>query len=146
MDGLAPSGWAAGRRRTPETRISADPRNVAASRASARYGPIVAMSAPPAAKPSICTAWLVMFCRAEPMTYASPSSTSGSSAARAAEKGALSSTTRKTSAHSAQNGTPGTAITPTSAALSRSQVTMTPRRANRSARPASSGPPTILGR
>jgi hypothetical protein len=82
---------------------------------------------------------------AEPATYRSPGSTSGSTAARAALNGAPSSTVRNTSAHSIQNGIACSAISATRPALRTSQTTITRRRGNRSARPDSTGPPTIGG-
>jgi hypothetical protein len=83
---------------------------------------------------------------AEPSTNLSPGSTSGSKAARAEENGAPVSTVQNSSTHSAANGMPGTAISPTVPIRSTSQTIMTRRRRNRSARPDSSGPPAIGGR
>jgi len=73
----------------------------------------------------------------------------GSSAARADradENGAPASAVRNSSAHSAGNGMPGIAISPTVPIPSTSQAIMTWRPGNRSARPDSSGPPAIGGR
>jgi hypothetical protein len=68
---------------------------------------------------------------------------SGSRAVRAEENGALVSTVQNNSVHSAANGRPGIAISPTVPTLIRSQAIMTRRRGNRSARPESNGPPAI---
>ena len=87
-----------------------------------------------------------MFPIAEPTTKVSPGSTSGSSADRAEENGAPSSTVTNSSPHSPANGMRGIAISATSPARMTSQMIITRRRGNRSASPDSSGPPAIGGR
>ena len=62
------------------------------------------------------------------------------------ENGAPASTVQNSRVHSAANGMPGMAISPTVPIRSTSQAIMTRRRGNRSARPDSSGPPAIGGR
>ena len=87
-----------------------------------------------------------MFPIAEPTTNVSPGRMSGSSADRAEENGAPSSTVKKSSPHSPANGMLGTAIAVTSPTRMTSQTIMTRRRGNRSASADSSGPPAIGGR
>ena len=87
-----------------------------------------------------------MFPIAEPTMNVSPGSTSGSSANRADEKGAPSSTVMNNSPHSPANGMLGSAMRATSPARVTSQTIITRRRGNRSASPDSSGPPAIGGR
>jgi hypothetical protein len=136
----------ASRRLTQPVTITADSRNVTASVARVRYGFSTATTAAPATKPTTWLAWKLMLPMADPTTNLSPVRTSGSSADRAEVNGAPSSTVKKSSPHRPANGMLGMAISATSPARIRSQAIITRRRGNRSASPASSGPPAIGGR
>ena len=84
--------------------------------ASVRYGSRAATTAAPATKPRIWLAWKLMCPIAEPTTNLSAGRTSGSSADRAEENGAPSSTVKKSSPHRPANGMLGSAIAATSPA------------------------------
>ena len=67
----------AGRERTRARTMSADAAKVAASMIRDQRVPKNPVTAPPAAKPRTCANWYVVSVTAVPITYFSPSSTSG---------------------------------------------------------------------
>ena len=143
--GPAGSGRATGRARTQIRMISAATPNVTASATSEVRTPRNATVTPPATNPRTCANWFVVSVTAVPSGYRSPSRISGYTAARAAVNGAATSVTANSSTTSTATGSPGSAITATSAPLPSAVTIMTWRRGSRSARPASVTPPTNVG-
>ena len=82
-----PPARAAGRRATPSAIRAADSAKVTALPSSDQTGPSTATTKPPATKPSSWLSWWVMLLSPLPVMYASPGSTSGMIAARAATNG-----------------------------------------------------------
>ncbi len=141
----ADSFAAAGRLRTPRATIAADSAKLAASSTRASGAPVAATSTPPTAKPAnpaVC----VVIARAErPMVYLSAVSTTGVVAVRAAFSGESSSWAVKSRAPRAAKGMCGTAISAISPVRATSHTIITSRLGCRSAKPASSGPPSSAG-
>src|ERR1700733_3621352 len=142
----APSADAGARRgATQARRMSAEPANVTASTASDVRTPKKPTTAPPTPKPRTCANWYVVSVTAVPITYMSPVSTSGKTAARAETNGAPASVTTNSSATRAKRGTLGRAMTSTRPQRTTSQTIITRRRGYLSASQASVTPPTNVG-